>query len=243
MLANQRRRIGGSIATLIALIVLGGAALSAATGAVAQTPASSPAATGTAVTPTPPRPPALSPAPAHTPAAPTTTGAASGASLDLTRADDGKTFHVAMGTTVTVRLGVELDWTVSIAPPGVLQAVPGVGSLQRGVQALTRAMAPGTATISGEGRPHCDPGQVCAQVRVSFLATVIVAPAAGGARPPSGATATTGGGAGQVALPNTGAATKPGGNATAALVSAIAAVVVAGLASALALSARGAGRR
>jgi hypothetical protein len=95
-------------------------------------------------------------------------------SVEITQPDNAKTFHVSVGQTVTVRLGTDLDWTVTVAPPGILPLVPGVNTLVRGVQAIYRAAQPGTATVSAEGRAHCDPGQACPQFIVSVKATVVV---------------------------------------------------------------------
>ena len=211
MVAKRGLRLSGGFATLVALSALGAAAV-----ATAQTP-SPPTATATAVSTPSPRAPAPATAPPNTPAVSPASGAASGATLDLTRADDGRTLHIAVGATVIVRLGAALDWTVNVAPAGVLQPMPGIGGLEREVQAVRRAVAPGTATVSAEGRPHCDPGQVCAQVRVSFLATLIVEPAGGATLPRTGAGSTD--------------------SDAAALFAAIAAVVVAGVASVAAVAA------
>jgi len=110
-----------------------------------------------------------------TPAAP----APGTGSVEITQPDNAKTFHVSVGQTVTVRLGTDLDWTVTVAPPGILPLVPGVNTLVRGVQAIYRAAQPGTATVSAEGRAHCDPGQACPQFIVLVKATVAVDAGAG----------------------------------------------------------------
>ncbi len=148
--------------------------------------------------------------------------------VEIAQADNGKTFHVSVGQTVTVRLGTELDWTVTVAPPGILPLAPGVNTLVRGVQAIYRAAQPGTVTVSAEGRPHCNPGQACPQFIQSVKATVVVDAAPGGgpgtvaptAAPVSGprptAPGTTSPGAAATrpaavaALPNTGTGSESG---------------------------------
>ncbi len=91
----------------------------------------------------------------------------------ITRADDRRTVSATVGDTVHVSLEADLDWTVKVSDPAVLTAIPGV-TLARGTQGSYRAARPGTAIVTGEGRPHCDPGQVCAQFIVSFEARVEV---------------------------------------------------------------------
>jgi hypothetical protein len=104
---------------------------------------------------------------------------------EITRESDGQAVHVPLGGSVTVRMGSDLDWTVSFDPPGLLQPVAGAGTLARGVQALLRATQPGTTTLTAEGKPHCDPGQVCAQFIVSVIVTVVVDPGSGVGQQPA----------------------------------------------------------
>ena len=129
-------------------------------------------------------------APASTATAPSAAPPVAGA-VEIGRGDTGKTVRIAVGQDVTVRLGTDLDWTVSIDPPGVLIAAPGVNALVRGVQGIYRGTRPGTATVSAEGRPHCNPGQVCAQFIEQVTVTVVVeaAPGSGGAATPVPTTA------------------------------------------------------
>ncbi|GEM_PF-1900281 len=200
--------------------------------AIAQTPAVSPSPTPSAGTPGAAQTPAATAAPAQ--ASPAAGG------TEITRASDGQTIHVPLDGSVTVRLGEDLDWTVSFDPQGVLQSRPGVGTLARGVQAVLRAAQPGTTTMTAEGRPHCNPGQACAQFIVSVIVTIVVDPAGGTQQPapsptapapatppapPASATAAPG-----VALPNTGAGGS-GGTADGAL------FAVLGAAAALLLAA------
>lgn len=91
----------------------------------------------------------------------------------VTRADDRKTVSATVGDTVQVSLGTDLDWTVKVSDPAILTTIAGV-TLARGTQGSYRAARPGTAIVTGDGRPHCDPGQVCAQFIVSFEARVEV---------------------------------------------------------------------
>jgi hypothetical protein len=164
--------------------------------AVAQTPpaatptasasprASGPTVVGTApAAATTPRPPVTvgpaQPPPAAGPtqtAAPQQAGAGAQApgTVEITKDDEGKTFTVDVGQTVVVRLGTDLNWTVSVEPAGLLPRAPGVNTLVRGVQGIFRAAAPGRVTVSGEGRPQCNPGQVCAQFIEAFTATVVI---------------------------------------------------------------------
>lgn len=129
-------------------------------------------------------------------------GGGSTGQIEITPNDNGKTFQIAVGQTILVRLGTELDWTVTFDPPGILRAVPGVGALVRGVQALVRGEQPGTVTIQAQGKPICNPGQACPLFIAVFKATVVVSSAQTGggtvsqqpsAAPPLGATTNTGG--------------------------------------------------
>lgn len=159
---------------------------------------------------------------------------------EITRASDGQTVHLPLGGTLTVRMGTELDWTVSIDPPVVLQPVPGAGPLERGVQALLRAAQAGTATLTAEGKPHCDPGQLCAQFIVSVIVMVIVDPGGSATPPPSptqavaptpGATpspSATPAGPGAV-LPNSGAGAAAPQSGSGELLAALVALAGAGL--------------
>jgi len=133
---------------------------------------------------------------------------------EITRDSDGQTLHVPQGGDITVRMGSDLDWTVSVDPPGLLQPAPGAGTLQRGVQALLRAVQPGSATLTAEGKPHCDPGQSCAQFIVSVIVTIVVDPGSAAPQPPSATLPAPNGGATAApaatalpgsALPHTGA--------------------------------------
>ncbi len=123
------------------------------------------------------QPPAARPTQATTPPQPAP-GAAPSGSVEITLQDDGKTFTVPAGQTVVVRLGTDLNWTVAADPAGLLPRAPGVNTLVRGVQGIFRAAAPGRVTINGEGRPMCNPGQVCAQFIEAFTATVVITGAA-----------------------------------------------------------------
>src|SRR5581483_7040484 len=222
--------VAGTVAALMIGTVLG------------QTPATSPSpgpstpapsAGSPSATPPSAPPPAASPQPSP-----------SGVT-EITRASDGQTVHVPQGGTVTVRMGTDLDWAVSFDPPGVLQPIPGVGTLQRGVQALLRAAQPGTTSLIAEGKPHCDPGQVCAQFIVSVIVTIVVDPGAGAGQQPAPA---PGGGATPVSstpavpsagLPMTGAGIEPAQTQTGALYAVAAALAGFGLLLAAAWRLRG----
>ncbi len=124
---------------------------------------------------------------------------------EITRDSDGQTLHVPQGGDVTVRMGSDLDWTVSVDPPDLLQPAPGAGTLARGVQALLRAVQPGTAMLTAEGKPHCDPGQTCAQFIVSVIVTIVVDPGGAAPQQPSATPAPGTTAAPGAALPHTGA--------------------------------------
>jgi hypothetical protein len=64
-------------------------------------------------------------------------------------------------------------WTVSIVDPAILAQVENI-PLPSGEQGIYTAKKVGTTTISAEGRPHCDPGEMCAQYIILWKATVIV---------------------------------------------------------------------
>jgi hypothetical protein len=170
------------------------------------------------------------------------------AAIEITPSDDGQTLQVVVGQGVTVRLGSTLQWQVSFNPPDVLQAVPGVNTTTRDVQAILRAAHPGTAVMTAQGKPVCNPGQACPQLVQQVTVTVVVSPASGGTaataapapttgtagtpiaaatRPPATATRPP-----SVQLPNTGKAENRGtwiavaASAAAALLSALAALAL-----------------
>lgn len=222
---------------LIAAATIGLTVASAGQTALAQAPATSPSPAPSTTAPVsaagaPGATPAATPAPAAATAS-AAQPAPAGSGTEITRESDGQTVHVPQGSTVTVRMGTDLDWTVSFDPPGVLQAVPGVGTLARGVQALVRAVQPGSTTLTAEGKPHCNPGQACAQFIVSVIVTIIVDPAGGTAQqpvPPAGSTPTgaapapSATAAPGVGLPNTGTGGALAGKGFAAALAALAAV-------------------
>lgn len=80
--------------------------------------------------------------------------------------------HTKLGSRVLLDLG-EMNWTVSVSDPDIINPVIGV-TLIRGAQALYSADRLGVTTISAEGRPICNTGEVCAQYIVEFYATVVV---------------------------------------------------------------------
>lgn len=93
--------------------------------------------------------------------------------------DDGKALQVQVGQVVDVALRAAdsmENWQVDEPDPTILAP-----TVHRGATALRgvtlrafKAVGPGTATISATDRPQCNPGQVCAQVILSFNATVEV---------------------------------------------------------------------
>jgi hypothetical protein len=59
-----------------------------------------------------------------------------------------------VGQRVLVKLGTDLDWTVTISDQSVLARVPGI-TIVRGAQGLYVGMKTGRATISAVGDPAC----------------------------------------------------------------------------------------
>ena len=91
------------------------------------------------------------------------------------RADAGTTVSARVGDTIQIALGADLDWTLDPpAPAGILRPYTGPVTLIGGVQAHYTAAAPGTVTITADGRPRCPPNAACTQVIVPFRATVAV---------------------------------------------------------------------
>jgi len=104
--------------------------------------------------------PDLGPAPAQT--------------ITVTQEDNGQAYEINVGDGVMVQMGTDLDWSVDPEPPGILQPVPGVSTLARGVQAIYVASQAGTVTITANGRPNCPPGQACPNFIVQVQVTITV---------------------------------------------------------------------
>ncbi len=97
----------------------------------------------------------------------------------MTAADQGKTFHMAVGDVLTVSLQAEsgfADWQLQEPDPKILMPIVNTGATAaRGVTLRSfRAIAAGTATIAATDRPVCNPGEACSQLIRAFQATVVV---------------------------------------------------------------------
>lgn len=100
-----------------------------------------------------------------------------GASLTLAQADNGKTYTVKVGEGIVVNLGSQtMHWTVNTADPAILRSVV-LGIAQRaGDPTVARftAVGKGTTKITGEGRPLCPSGSMCAQYLINYAVTITV---------------------------------------------------------------------
>ncbi len=90
--------------------------------------------------------------------------------------DNGSTLNVLVGDSVDLHLLAGMTWEVSVSDETVLTPVS--GALPPDVQGRWQAAAPGQVTITANGRPACNPGEVCAQLIIHFQATVLVADSA-----------------------------------------------------------------
>lgn len=100
--------------------------------------------------------------------------------VTITNADQGKTFHAKIGSTVLVSLtypsGMQ-PWNIQAPDPAVLaSATPPPAPAGAATQAY-RAIAAGTTSIMATDRAACPSGQVCPQFIQAFKATVTVDPA------------------------------------------------------------------
>lgn len=102
----------------------------------------------------------------------TTTATTPSSDHTVTQADNGKVIHVKQGSRVVLSLG-EMDWTLKFSALNIINRVKNI-AVMRGSQGVYTADNIGTTVISAEGRPHCDPGMLCAQYIVSFTTTIIV---------------------------------------------------------------------
>ncbi len=92
----------------------------------------------------------------------------------VTNADSGSTLHLHPSESFILKLGSGLEWssvhvsdTSVLAPDPTFAAVPDA-------QGMYGARSSGTAVVTAEGRPHCDPGMICAQYIVEFHLAVVV---------------------------------------------------------------------
>ena len=90
----------------------------------------------------------------------------------VTQQDNGKTVVLYKGEAFLLNLG-DMDWTLSISNPNIISRVKNIMVI-RGAQGIYRTDNIGTTTLSAQGRPHCDTGQMCAQYIVNFSTTIVV---------------------------------------------------------------------
>lgn len=90
----------------------------------------------------------------------------------ITQKDNGKTLHIKQGSRVVISLG-EMDWTLNFSTPGVLNRIKNIAALL-GSQGVYTADTVGTTVLTAEGRPHCEPGEMCAQYIVNVTTTIVV---------------------------------------------------------------------
>ncbi|MFI5266108.1 MAG: hypothetical protein ACHQ7M_01895 [Chloroflexota bacterium] len=97
--------------------------------------------------------------------------------MTITNADEGKTVHARIGTTVIVALKYDSgmqNWTIQPPDPAVLAPAAALAPVPSTTTQAYRAAAAGTAPIAATDRAACSPGQACPQFIVAFKATVIV---------------------------------------------------------------------
>ncbi len=102
----------------------------------------------------------------------TTPAAPESSTLSLTQDYNDKSVTLHTGDRFLLDLG-DLNWTISISDPSVISRVKNIMVI-RGAQGIYTADRSGTTVISAEGRPNCNPGEMCAQYIVSFKANIIV---------------------------------------------------------------------
>jgi hypothetical protein len=99
----------------------------------------------------------------------------------ITNADNGATIAMVQGSCATLQLDEKLNWDVpksSSSAVGVFDTETFVPDQAWGL----RANHAGSATITSEGRPDCDPGEVCPLYIVTFTVHFkVVSPLAGAA--------------------------------------------------------------
>ncbi|MCC6382833.1 MAG: hypothetical protein IT304_10010 [Dehalococcoidia bacterium] len=164
-----------------------GASVSALVATASPTAASPQSATVTAaasvtsptVAPTQPAPASTPVTPASGAATPTPTATAvptvvPAGPREVTVADNRTTVIVAVGTEVLVRLGEAYTWDVTTNNPAVLGVVTGA-TVPTGVQALYRALAPGSALIRATGDPVCRRATpACGMPSIEVEVTIVV---------------------------------------------------------------------
>ena len=101
-----------------------------------------------------------------------TTPAPQNNTLIVTQDDNNKTFTLNKGERFLLKLG-EMNWNISISNPQVISRVKNIAVI-RGAQGIYTADDTGVTKISAEGRPICNPGEMCAQYIINWSATIDV---------------------------------------------------------------------
>ncbi len=90
----------------------------------------------------------------------------------ITQANNNSIVHVKVGSRFTLQLG-DMRWNISLSDPGIVNRVPNFAMI-RGAQGIYSADKQGVTTLSAEGRPTCNPGEMCAQYIIIFSITIVV---------------------------------------------------------------------
>lgn len=90
----------------------------------------------------------------------------------ITQDDNNKTLSANIGDQFLLKLG-NMDWTVSLGDQSSIEPIKNIAVIQ-GAQGIYVAKKSGTTVLTAEGRPHCEPGTMCAQYIVFFKVTITV---------------------------------------------------------------------
>jgi hypothetical protein len=74
--------------------------------------------------------------------------------LSVNRNDNGRAVELNVGQYLSVRLGQDYDWRVSLSEPAVLEFTSTTSDPQR-QQAILRAVQPGETRVVADGQPSC----------------------------------------------------------------------------------------
>ena len=77
---------------------------------------------------------------------------------NITLADDGQTLGFRVGQNFLLFLGINDNWSATVADPAVVDRIPDVFVI-RGAQGLYRARQPGHTTLTAAGDPACRQAQ------------------------------------------------------------------------------------
>jgi hypothetical protein len=93
----------------------------------------------------------------------------------VTRDDNQRTIHLAVGETFTLQLGQLYNWTVQIADERVLARVADRGA-GPDAQGVYRALAPGQTLLEAQGDPVCwSATPACMLPSIAFSVRIVVA--------------------------------------------------------------------